>query len=139
MNVLGFDYGSRLIGVALGNRLTGNARPLGVVANSGSGPDWERIDTWIREWQPEALLVGLPLTLDGEEQPASRGARAFASALVKRSALPLHLVDERRSSIEAARRFAQRRAAGLAKKKHAADIDAVAAEVITETWLANPT
>lgn len=137
--MLGFDYGSRLIGVALGNRLTGSARPLGVVANSGSGPDWERIDTWIREWQPEALLVGLPLTLDGEEQPASRGARAFASALVKRSSLPLHLVDERRSSIEAARRFAQRRAAGLAKKKHAAEIDALAAEVITETWLANPT
>jgi putative Holliday junction resolvase len=138
MNVLGFDYGSRLIGVALGNRLTATARPLGVVANGGNGPDWERIDGWLREWQPEALLVGLPLTLDGEEQPASRGARAFANALAKRSALPLHLVDERRSSIEAARRFAQRRAAGLAKKKHAADIDAVAAEVITETWLANP-
>ena len=138
MNVLGFDYGSRLIGVALGNRLTGTARPLGVVANRGDGPDWERIDHWIREWQPEALVVGLPLTLEGEEQPASRGARAFAAALAKRSAAPLHLVDERRSSIEAARRFAQRRAAGIAKKKHAADIDAVAAEVITETWLADP-
>ena len=138
MNVMGFDYGSRMIGVALGNRLTGTARPLGTVGNSGSGPAWERIDAWIREWQPEALLVGLPLTLDGEEQKASRGARAFAAALHKRSGLPLHLVDERRSSIEAARRFAQRRAAGLAKKKHAADIDAVAAEVITETWLADP-
>lgn len=139
MNVLGFDYGSRLIGVALGNRLTRTARPLGVVANSGSGPDWERIEHWIREWQPEALVVGLPLTLDGAEQPASRGARAFAAALSKRYGLPLHLVDERRSSIEAARRFAQRRAAGLAKRKQAADIDAVAAEVITETWLADPT
>lgn len=139
MNVLGFDYGSRLIGVALGNRLTRAARPLGVVANGGSGPDWDRIDRWIREWQPEALVVGLPLTLDGEEQPASRGARAFAVALARRCTAPLHLVDERRSSIEAARRFAQRRAAGVAKKKHAADIDAVAAEVITETWLADPT
>lgn len=139
MNVLGFDYGSRLIGVALGNRLTRAARPLGVVANGGAGPDWERIDRWIREWQPEALVVGLPLTLDGEEQPASRGARAFAAALAKRCTAPLHLVDERRSSIEAARRFAQRRAAGVAKKKHAADIDAVAAEVITETWLADTT
>jgi putative holliday junction resolvase len=139
VNVLGFDYGSRLIGVALGNRLTGTARPLGVVTNGGGGPDWERIDRWIREWQPEALVVGLPLTLDGQEQPASRGARAFAAALAKRATAPLHLVDERRSSIEAARRFAQRRAAGVAKKKHAADIDAVAAEVITETWLADPT
>lgn len=138
MNVLGFDYGSRLIGVALGNRLTGTARPLGVAANGGNGPEWERIDQWIREWQPGALLVGLPLTLDGAEQAASRGARAFANALAKRCAVPLHLVDERRSSIEAARRFAERRAAGLARKKHAADIDAVAAEVITETWLALP-
>lgn len=136
MNVLGFDYGSRLIGVAVGNRLTGTARPLGTVGNGGNGPAWERIDAWIREWQPEALVVGLPLTLEGEEQKASRAARAFANALAKRCSAPLHLVDERRSSIEAARRFAQRRAAGLAKKKHAADIDAVAAEVITETWLA---
>ncbi|MBL8299785.1 MAG: Holliday junction resolvase RuvX [Rhodanobacteraceae bacterium] len=137
--MLGFDYGSRHIGVALGNRLTGTARPLGVATNGSSGPDWERIEQWIRDWQPEVLLVGLPLTLDGQEQSASRGARAFAAALIKRYTLPLHLVDERRSSIEAARRFAQRRAAGVAKKKHAADIDAVAAEVITETWLAYPT
>jgi putative Holliday junction resolvase len=138
VNVLGFDYGSRLIGVALGNRLTGTARPLGTVVNRDGGPDWSRIEHWIHEWQPDALIVGLPLTLDGLEQPASHGARAFGAALARRYALPLHLVDERRSSIEAARRFAQRRAAGIAKKKHAADIDAVAAEVITETWLADP-
>lgn len=138
VNVLGFDYGSRLIGVALGNRLTGTARPLGTVVNRDGGPDWSRIEHWIHEWQPDALIVGLPLTLDGLEQPASQGARAFGAALARRYALPLHLVDERRSSIEATRRFAQRRAAGIAKKKHAADIDAVAAEVITETWLADP-
>ena len=136
MNVLGFDYGTKLIGVALGNRLTRNARPLGVVTNGERGPDWARIATWIDEWRPDALVVGLPLTKDGEEQKASKGARAFARALETRYALPLHLADERMSSIEASRRFAARRADGQAKKKHAATIDAVAAEVILENWLA---
>ena len=135
MNVLGFDYGSKLIGVALGNRLTRSARPLGVANNGENGPEWPRVERWIAEWQPDALLVGLPLTADGEEQKASRGARAFAQALGKRFELPIHLVDERMSSIEASRRFAARRASGEAKKKHAASIDAVAAEVITENWL----
>ncbi|HVJ63612.1 MAG TPA: Holliday junction resolvase RuvX, partial [Tahibacter sp.] len=58
MNVLGFDYGSKLIGVALGNRLTRNARPLGVATNGERGPDWVRIATWVAEWRPDALVVG---------------------------------------------------------------------------------
>lgn len=136
MNVLGFDYGSKLIGVALGNRLTGSARPLGVATNGERGPDWTRIETWVKEWNPEALVVGLPLTQDGDEQKASKAARAFARELEQRYALPLHLADERLSSVEASRRFAARRAQGTAKKKHAATIDAVAAEVILERWLA---
>ncbi|UXI69356.1 Holliday junction resolvase RuvX [Tahibacter amnicola] len=137
VNVVGFDFGTRLIGVALGNRLTRSARPLGIVNNGPQGPDWPRIEAWLSDWKPDALLVGLPLTLDGEEQKASRNARAFAQQLEKRYGLPLHLVDERMSSVEAARRFADRRASGTAKRKHAAVIDAVAAEVITENWLAN--
>ena len=137
MNVLGFDYGSKLIGVALGNRITGNVRPLGVATNGERGPDWTRIETWIREWTPDALVVGLPLTRDGEEQKASVAARAFARVLERRYALPLHLADERMSSVEASRRFAARRAQGAAKKKHAATIDAIAAEVILENWLSH--
>lgn len=137
MNVLGFDYGSKLIGVALGNRITGNVRPLGVATNGERGPDWTRIETWIREWTPDALVVGLPLTKDGEEQKASVAARAFARELERRYALPLHLADERMSSVEASRRFAARRAQGAAKKKHAATIDAIAAEVILENWLSH--
>jgi putative Holliday junction resolvase len=136
MNVLGFDHGSKLIGVALGNRLTGTARPLGVVTNGERGPDWARIETWIGEWSPDALVVGLPLTKDGAEQPASKAARKFARELEQRYPLSLHLADERMSSIEASRRFAARRAEGTAKKKHAATIDAVAAVVILENWLA---
>lgn len=137
MNVLGFDYGSRTIGVALGNRLTRGARPLQVLRNGEGGPDWPACDALVAAWQPDTLVVGLPLTLTGDEQTASRGARAFAAALAERYGLPVALADERSSSKEAARRFATRRAAGLARRKHAAAIDAVAAEVITESWLAS--
>lgn len=133
--VLGFDYGARRIGVAVGNGLTRNARALEVVTNGTQGPDWLRLDTLLREWRPDALLVGLPLTMDGAEQQTSRAARAFATALGARYRVPLHLVDERLSSMEAARRFADRRASGQSRRKDAQTLDAVAAEVIVESWL----
>ena len=133
--VLGFDYGSRRIGVAVGNGLTRGARALEVITNGSHGPDWLRLDTLLREWRPDALLVGLPLTMEGTEQQTSRAARAFAAALGERYSVPLHLVDERLSSIEAARRFADRRASGQSRRKDAQTLDAVAAEIIVETWL----
>jgi putative Holliday junction resolvase len=131
--VLGFDYGARRIGVAVGNRLSG-ARALEVIANGAHGPDWARIRVLLREWHPQLLLVGLPLTMDGAEQRNSQAARAFAAELTQRYAVPAQLVDERLSSLEAAQRFAGRRASGQAKRKHAAALDAVAAEIIIENW-----
>jgi putative Holliday junction resolvase len=133
--VLGFDYGARRIGVAVGNALTGTARALDVVANGTQGPDWPRVDALLREWRPQVLLVGLPLTMGGEEQKNSAAARAFAARLDEKYKLPTQLVDERLSSREAAQRFAQRRAGGQARRKHAAALDAVAAEIIVEQWL----
>jgi putative Holliday junction resolvase len=135
--VLGFDVGSRLTGVAIGNRLTATARALDVVAMRDGQPDWNRLDALQREWQPDTVVVGLPLTLDGSEQPASRRARAFASQLGQRYGLPVLLVDERHSSREAAQRFAAGRAAGLRRRRDAAGIDAEAAAVILERWLAD--
>ncbi len=133
--VLGFDYGARRIGVAVGNRISGSARALEVVGNGANGPDWPRIAVLLREWRPDAVLVGLPLTLESGEQGNSRAARAFAAELHTRHALPVVMVDERLSSHEAAARFAARRASGSARRKHAATLDAVAAEVIVEQWL----
>jgi putative Holliday junction resolvase len=132
--VLGFDVGSRLIGVAVGNRLLGTTRALGTVAVHGDDPDWPRLDALVRDWQPEAFAVGLPLTEEGAEQPMTRRARRFAARIVARYALPAHAVDERYSSREAARRFAAARAAGTLRRKHAETIDALAAAVILETW-----
>lgn len=133
--VLGFDYGARRIGVASGNHISGTARPLAALPARGGQPDWRRVDALLAEWRPEALIVGLPLTLDGGEQNVTRGARAFAEALQQRSNLPVHLVDERHTSQEAARRFATQRAAGAARRRDAANLDSLAAVVILETWL----
>ena len=133
--VLGFDYGARRIGVALGNVISRSARALEVLANGEHGPDWARLDHIVREWRPDAMLVGLPLTVNDGEQSTSRAARAFAGELETRYGLEVALIDERHSSQEAAQRFAARRAGGVAKRKHAAALDAVAAEIIVERWL----
>lgn len=133
--VLGFDVGSRLTGVAVGNVITSSARALGTVTMRDGEPDWQRLDALRNEWLPDALVIGLPLTLDGAEQPASRAARRFAAQLQARYALPATLVDERDSSREAAQRFARARATGLKRRHDSATIDAEAAAVILERWL----
>ena len=133
--VLGFDYGARRIGVASGNRISQSARPLPVLMVKSGQPDWVRVDALLSEWQPEALVVGLPLTLDGGEQAITRSARAFAEALGTRSNLPVHMIDERHTSQEASRRFAAQRAAGSARRRDAENIDSLAAAVILESWL----
>ena len=131
----GFDYGSRLIGVAVGNRLTESARGIAAIANRDGRPDWFQLDSLRQSWLPDTLVVGLPLTLEGAEQPASRAARHFANQLGERYQLPVVLVDERHTSQEASRRFAQARAAGLKRKRDAQQIDAEAAAIILESWL----
>jgi putative Holliday junction resolvase len=135
--VLGFDYGARRIGVAIGQRITGTAQALGVIGNGAGGPEWARIDAAVREWRPDALVVGLPLMLDGSEQDTSRAARRFGTELAQRYALPLHTHDERLTSREADRQFAESRRAGIARRRDAAQLDAVAARLIVESFLAS--
>ena len=131
---LGFDVGTRLIGVAIGSSLTGSARPLTTLSVGERGLDWSKIDALLKEWQPAALVVGLPLALDGSEQAMTRTATKFADELAARSALIVHRIDERNSSREASQRFARRRAEGSVRRKQAAAIDAVAATVILDRW-----
>ncbi|GLQ95857.1 Holliday junction resolvase RuvX [Dyella mobilis] len=132
---LGFDVGSKLIGVAVGNRLTASARGITTIAMRDDVPDWPALDSLRSEWQPDALVVGLPLTLEGDEQPASKRARRFAEHLQERYQVPVLLIDERNSSREASQRFAHARAAGLKRRRDATQIDAEAAAVILERWL----
>ncbi len=136
--VLGFDVGSRRIGVAVGSALGAGARAVAVIDVHGNGPDWAALDRLQREWRPHGLVVGDPLTLEGEDQPARRRAHAFARQLQARYRLPVVLVDERSSSVEAAQRFAGERAEGRKRRRDAEALDAMAAAVIIERWLSAP-
>ncbi len=136
--VLGFDVGSRRIGVAVGSAFGRGARALAVIDVHGQGPDWLAIDRLCKEWRPDGFVVGDPMTLDGGDQPIRTFAHELATHLEARYALPVVLVDERASSIEAARRFADDRSQGRRRRRDAALLDAVAAAVIVERWLAAP-
>lgn len=133
--VLGFDVGGRRIGVAVGNTLSQTARAIAVVPASDSGADWAQVDALIREWRPDRILVGEPLTLEGETQPATHMARRFAREAMQRYGLPVVMIDERSTSREADRRFAEQRRNGQARRRDAAMQDAVAAQIIVERWL----
>ena len=136
--VLGFDVGARRIGVAIGSTFGQGARALAVVDVHADVIDWAAVDRLHREWRPDGFVVGDPMTLDGGDQPIRARAHAFARELLARYRLPVVLVDERSSSIEAAQRFAAERAGGRKRRRDAATLDAVAAAVIVERWLAAP-
>jgi putative Holliday junction resolvase len=122
--VLGFDYGAKRIGVAVGQTLTCTATPVAVAAVRRNSPDWLVIDRVCREYEPDAFIVGMPRHADGSDHSLAPRIRGFATALGTRYGLPVHFVDERLSSHAARERTTD-----------VAAIDAVAAQVIVETWL----
>lgn len=125
--LLSFDYGDRHIGVAVGQSLTGTANPLQTIRFDDSAPDWDAIARVVDTWQPDALVVGLPLNMDGTEQSVTRSARRFAMELKRRYAKPVHLVDERLTTREARSRLESEGRGG-------ADDHPVAAQIILESW-----
>ncbi len=133
--LLGFDYGPRKIGVAVGQTVTGSATPLKTLKSRGERPDWAGIETLVREWQPSAVVVGLPFTMDDREVDWSPRIHRFARQLGGRFGLPVHLADERLTSIEARRELFARRGAKLLKGNNHHAVDALAAALILETWL----
>lgn len=132
--VLGFDYGRRRIGVAVGQHITRSASPVAAVVARNDGPDWSRLDALVAEWRPAELVVGLPYNADGTPHDLTREAEAFARTLAERTGLAVHTVDERLSSVEAERALRERRAEGR-RRVAKGDVDAAAACVILESWL----
>lgn len=126
--LLGFDYGSRKIGVAVGQTVTGTATALETLHLVNHKPDWQRIASLIEEWRPQALVVGLPLDVDDSETDATQPALRFSRQLEGRFHIKVYLADERYSSFEARDRLGH-------KAKRLEDYDAVAAKLILETWL----
>lgn len=129
--VLAFDFGLRRIGIALGERLLGQARPLTVIDAESNAVRFRLIGALIRDWQPECLVVGLPRAVDGSEHAMTARCRRFAEQLESRYRLPVQLVDERFSSSEADARLA---AGGLDWRARKQQIDAVAAQIILQDY-----
>lgn len=132
--VLGFDFGYKRVGVAIGNRLTGTARALTTIAG-GERTDWHAIGELIDHWHPAVLVVGLPTRLDDERSALTEAAERFARQLEGRFGLPVHTADERLSSLEAESRLREARAHGRKRPLRKGETDAVAAQIILETWL----
>ena len=133
--LLAFDYGSRRIGVAVGQTTTGTASPAGVIPVAGS-PDWAAIERCVREWSPARLLVGLPYNMDGTETLLTGTCRGFGKELSRRFGLPVEFVDERLTSAAAQADLRDARRSGARTRRVTReDIDANAARVILETWL----
>ena len=118
--VLGFDFGSRRIGVAIGNRLTGHARPLTTIDAVDTEARWKALGAVIDQWQPVALAVGIPLHPDGAPHAMTARCERFARQLEGRYRLPVLRIDERYSS---------------AVVECEGDVDAAAAAVILQQWL----
>jgi putative Holliday junction resolvase len=133
---LAIDYGERCVGVAMAHPLTGSARPLPPLPNNSTECLEMALDKLIREWQPSCIVVGLPLAGDGKDSLMSRKVRKFARRLAEsRPGIEVELQDERMTSEQAARQFAQRRREGRARRKEAAQLDSHAAAVILEAWM----
>lgn len=132
--ILAFDFGLRRIGVAVGQATTRTASSLRTVAN-GRAPDWAAIDRLVGDWHPQQLLVGLPLDAAGGETDMSQAARRFGDALHARFDLPVDYADERLTSRAAEGRFAELRAGGGLRRKHADQLDAISAQIILENWI----
>jgi putative Holliday junction resolvase len=126
--LLGFDYGRKRIGVAVGQQVTQSATALTTISARDGKPDWPAITRLIEEWKPDALVVGIPYHMDGSEQDMTRAARRFCRQLEGRYRLPVHTADERLSSyiVES----------GLpGSGKTGQTIDPLSAQVILQDWL----
>jgi len=129
--VLAFDFGTRRIGVAVGDFETRLAHPLAIVAASDTRARFGAIERLIAEWRPALLVVGLPSRADGSEHPVGQLARRFAQRLHGRFGLPTALVDEHLTSHDAEQSL---RSAGARGARLKANLDAVAAQRILETY-----
>ena len=135
--LFGIDFGTRKIGVAVGQTLTRTAMGIGVIAVRERIPDWDALDKLVQQWKPGAFVVGMPYNMDGSDSDMTARARHFARTLTERYAKPCHEVDERLST-RAARDISRDNAELLGKKYNdKAKVDAIVAQLLLESWLSS--
>ncbi|MEA3251407.1 MAG: Holliday junction resolvase RuvX [Pseudomonadota bacterium] len=131
--VLAFDFGTRRIGVAVGNELIRRATALDPLPARDGIPDWNVVTRLVEEWQPDLFVVGLPLNMDDSESDMSRRARKFGKRLYGRYGTPCEMADERGSTREAK---AIARGLGHRGNYREESVDGLAAQLILESWFA---
>lgn len=129
--VLAFDFGEMRIGVAVGEHMLGIAHPVTTISTESNELRFKAIEALIAEWHPTTLVVGYPLSLDGEPHQMTQLALKFARRLDGRFGLPVFLIDERLSSAEASQSL---KAGGIAGRKQKAMLDQVAAQHILQSY-----
>jgi len=129
-SVIGFDFGTRWTGIAVGQTLTAQARPLNAIKSINSKPNWQAIEKILNEWLPEKLIVGLPTGFDGNPQEMTETIKKFSRQLHGRFHIDTELVDERLTTREA-----YLIAIDSGEHKSKPEIDSIAAVLITESWL----
>lgn len=131
-NLMGFDFGTRSIGIATASEITGIASPLQSIKANDGIPNWDEIGALLKEWLPDLLIVGLPLNMDGTEQEMTLRARKFGQRLHGRFGLPVEFKDERLTTTDAKARLFER---GGFKQLGKQKVDAVSAMLILESWI----
>jgi putative Holliday junction resolvase len=129
--VIGFDFGKKYIGVAVGQELTGNATPLGSVKANDGVPHWDNVQSYLKEWQPDYIVVGLPLNMDGSEQQLTLDAKKFGKRVFGRFGVPVEFQDERLTTADAKEQLFAR---GGYKNLKKDNIDAESAKLIIESY-----
>lgn len=129
--VIGFDFGKKYIGVAVGQEITGSATPLGSVRANDGIPHWDNVNQYLKEWQPDYIVVGLPLNMDGSEQQLTLDAKKFSKRLFGKFGIPVELQDERLTTADAKEQLFAR---GGYKNLKKDNIDAESAKLIIESF-----
>ena len=132
--LLGFDFGTKSIGVAVGQQITATAAPLEALKAQDGIPDWTEVEKILNEWQPSWIVVGLPLNMDGTNQHTTFAAKKFANRLHARFKVPVETCDERLTTADAKSRLFE---LGGYKKLTKGKIDSVSACLILESWMEN--
>jgi putative Holliday junction resolvase len=130
--LLGFDFGTKSIGVATGQMVTATAQPIDAIKANDGIPNWEVVEKVIKEWQPDLVVVGLPLNMDGTEQAITQRAKKFANRLNGRFGVKIALQDERLTTASAKEFIFER---GGFKALDKGKIDSVSAALILESWM----
>lgn len=134
MTVIAFDFGTSSIGCAVGQSITGTAQSLPAFKAQDGIPQWAQIEKCLLEWKPDMLVVGLPLNMDGTEQPLTLRAKKFANRLHGRFGIPVRLQDERLTTTEARSEIFSRGGYRALKK---GKVDGISACLILESWFEN--